>query len=131
MKMTLFMAIFLVSCSSFFLSKDDFLKMDDQELFSKAHKGKVGSCFIEDRVAKSGACDYYVKSGVKGADGDYGWPKNPKHKGGTGCLFAKDAPKKMKICWPGNDPKTMCTESFVVNGANVIRDAIQNGACDL
>lgn len=115
-----------------------YLSLSVNQLYSEATKGRrVGDCYIAE--AKRGSCDLYVKSAIKGVNGDRGWPKTNNPRVGTGCVRAPDLPKGVRTCYY-NDPryqltalerKSFCTDTGKVNAVAQLKHAIRNKACKL
>lgn len=106
------------------------LSLSDQKIFELGRRpGTLGQCYIADGRNTPYYCDYYVISAVVGSRGAYGYPKNPYSGDSTGCVVAPTLPKGVNYCWGGYDPSTMCTNDYVKNAANQLRQAIVDGAC--
>ncbi len=109
---------------------DPLLGLADGTLFKLALENKLGQCRIQDgRNEPTVFCDYYVHSAVIGSVGHDGYPKNPYSGDSTGCVVAPSLPKHVTFCWYGYTPSTMCTDNYVKNAANQLRQAIMDGAC--
>lgn len=106
------------------------LNLSDSTIFDLALAKRLGKCYISDsRNISTHYCDYYVKSAAIGSLGYNGYPKNPYSGDSTGCVVAPSLPKHVSTCWDGYTPGTMCTNDYVKNAANQIRQAIIDGAC--
>jgi hypothetical protein len=119
------------------ITKKQFLKMNDQELWEAGIAGKIGSCSISDaRNCEKCFCDFYVKTNKEGLEG----PGLP-HGYGSGCVVAPQAPKGINNCWGSpnvyqdyNLSKTpICTKDHIKNAANMIRIALKRSGdlCNL
>jgi len=121
----------------------DYLYLPTNELFRILTDGdKIGKCRIQDNTGKPGACNYYAKAGVRGSNGDYGWPKatiTGNRKVGTGCVRAPYLSKRVSTCY-FRDPRyglrtylvnSFCTNDGKLNAVRQIRHALRNGACKL
>lgn len=135
MKLVLVFLCCLLSLSSYAIDKEKFLAMEDEALWDAALSKKLGSCVISDaRNCEKCACDYYVKSTKLGLENGGGLP----HGFGTGCLVAPSLTKKRATCWSDpnvydkyNDSNTpICTDDYVVNGANMLRIGLVRDLCD-
>lgn len=122
-----------------------FLNLSDGQMYDNLVNGnKIGKCVIDVVPESHDLCDLYVKSGVRGDDGDFGWPKYALQGGlhmGSGCVMAPDEPKNVGNdgCWyrlrsfglPKNMEKSFCTPSGKFNAVAQVRHAIRNNACKL
>lgn len=113
-------------CATDFSSK---LSLPDQAIFSLALNKQIGQCTIADHRGLSSYCDYYVNSAAVGKLGATGYPKNPESGDSTGCVVAPTLEKGVNSCWGGYNKETMCTNDYVKNAANQIRQAIRDNAC--
>lgn len=127
------------SCSC----KSCYLGLSDGELFQNLINGhKVGACHVSVTPDPGTICYMYAKSGVRGDDSDYGWPKYNVDGGlrmGSGCVMAPDEPKDVKQCWyrlpsfklPYHTMQSFCTQNGKYNAVQQIRHAINSNACKL
>lgn len=116
----------------------DYLSLSDDKLWCAVTGGnRAGKCHIS---VCGGACDVYVKSAIRGDDGDYGYPKATRNgrKVGTGCVKAPDFPKRRTVCFfdksynlPPPTVAKFCTNRGKDNALAIIRHAIRNNACDI
>lgn len=98
---------------------------------------RIGDCYIVPK-ARSGSCDMYAKSGVRGADGDRGWPKTSSNRG-TGCVRAPRLPRRVTTCYYSSSSyrlspdliQSFCTDDGSANAVAMIKHAIRNGACNI
>jgi hypothetical protein len=88
----------------------------------------IGACWVEDSTNKSGLCDYYVKSGIQGADLDFGWPKSSANTS-TGCVYGPNTGKQQSYCFYPEREADFCTPDTRTNVVNQLRDALANDAC--
>ncbi len=106
------------------------LNLPDNVIFELASARRLGQCVIQDsRNQPTHFCDFYVKSASIGSLGYNGYPKNPYSGDSTGCVVAPTLPKHMDTCWDGYTPSSMCTDDYIKNAANQVRQAIVDGVC--
>ncbi len=101
------------------------INMSDQDLFNTAFNGLAGKCHLSDaRKCTACVCDIYGK--IIDQSGMIGLPD----KIGSGCLVARDLPKRVSICWPAPNTyqdynptnRAICNPTnYIKNGANMIR----------
>eukprot|EP00737_Agarophyton_chilense_P001943 gb/GEZJ01002197.1/.p1 GENE.gb/GEZJ01002197.1/~~gb/GEZJ01002197.1/.p1 ORF type:complete len:151 (-),score=8.53 gb/GEZJ01002197.1/:182-634(-) len=119
-----------------FCFKDMYLSLGDDQLWAAAREGsRVGGCYIPS-AGPPAFCDLYVKSAVRGSDGDFGWPKNRNNRG-TGCVKAPELPRSRSHCFfnrrdydlPNSELSAFCTGNGKANALAQLRHALRNNAC--